>query len=102
MERTSERVQPYLAPLFGILVLAGCLLAHPHRIFVIIPVAGLIVSVLAAVTNAEVIAHRVGEPLGAIILALCVTVIEASLPGLHAWVDERLVAGGSVTTESDT
>jgi Ca2+:H+ antiporter len=79
MERTSGRVQPYLAPLFGILVLAGCLLAHPHRFFVIIPVAGLIVSVLAAVTNAEVIAHRVGEPLGAIILALCVTVIEASL-----------------------
>lgn len=29
------------------------------------------------------------------------TVIEASLPGLHAWVDERLVAGGSVTAESD-
>ena len=76
--RTSS-VTPYAAPLFGVLILAGCLLVHPSHVFVIIPVVGLVVSVLAAVANAEVIAHRVGEPLGAIILALSVTVIEASL-----------------------
>jgi Ca2+:H+ antiporter len=35
--------------------------------------------VVAAVHHAEVIAHRVGEPFGALILALSVTVIEAGL-----------------------
>ena len=36
-------------------------------------------SVFAAVHHAEVIGHKVGEPFGSIILALAVTVIEASL-----------------------
>ncbi|ANH80177.1 ionic transporter y4hA [Niabella ginsenosidivorans] len=39
----------------------------------------LIAGVLAAVHHAEVVAHRVGEPFGTIILALAVTVIEVSL-----------------------
>jgi Ca2+:H+ antiporter len=36
-------------------------------------------SVLAGVHHAEVVAHRVGEPFGTLVLALSVTVIEASL-----------------------
>jgi Ca2+:H+ antiporter len=40
---------------------------------------GLFGAVLAAVHHAEVIAHRLGEPLGTLILALAVTIIEASL-----------------------
>lgn len=36
-------------------------------------------SVLAAVYHAEVIAHRVGEPYGTLILALAVTIIEGAL-----------------------
>lgn len=39
----------------------------------------LIASVMVAVQHAEVVAHRVGEPFGALILALAVTVIEVSL-----------------------
>ena len=39
----------------------------------------LVAAVLAAVHHAEVIAHRVGEPLGTLVLALAVTVIEAAL-----------------------
>jgi len=39
----------------------------------------LIGSVLAAVHHADVVAHRVGEPLGSIVLAVAVTVIEVSL-----------------------
>ena len=41
--------------------------------------AGLIAAVLVAVYHAEVVAHRVGEPLGTLVLALAVTVIEVSL-----------------------
>ncbi|MET9636925.1 ionic transporter y4hA [Streptomyces virginiae] len=36
-------------------------------------------AVLAAVHHAEVVAHRVGEPLGSLILAVAVTVIEVAL-----------------------
>ncbi len=39
----------------------------------------LIASVLAAVHHAEVVAHRIGEPLGTLILALAVTIIEVAL-----------------------
>jgi Ca2+:H+ antiporter len=39
----------------------------------------LIAAVLVAVHHAEVIAHRVGEPFGTLVLALAVTVIEGSL-----------------------
>jgi Ca2+:H+ antiporter len=41
--------------------------------------AALIAAVLAAVHHAEVVAHRVGEPFGTLVLAVAVTVIEASL-----------------------
>ncbi|MFH8368425.1 calcium:proton antiporter [Streptomyces sp. NPDC018031] len=44
------------------------------------PVALILASaVLAAVHHAEVIAHRVGEPFGSLVLALAVTVIEVAL-----------------------
>lgn len=39
----------------------------------------LVMSVLAAVYHAEVVAHHTGEPFGTLILAIAVTVIEASL-----------------------
>jgi Ca2+:H+ antiporter len=39
----------------------------------------LVAAVLVAVHHAEVVAHRVGEPLGTLILALAVTVIETAL-----------------------
>ncbi len=39
----------------------------------------LIATVFAAVFHAEVVAHRVGEPLGTLVLAIAVTVIEVAL-----------------------
>lgn len=45
-------------------------------------------SVLSAVHHAEVVAHRVGEPFGTIILALAVTILEVSL------IISLMVAGG--------
>ena len=41
--------------------------------------AGLAGAVFAAVHHAEVVAHRVGEPFGTLVLALAVTAIEAAL-----------------------
>lgn len=42
-------------------------------------VASLIGSVIAAVHHAEVVAHKVGEPFGTLLLAVAVTVIEVAL-----------------------
>ncbi|MBW8362452.1 MAG: ionic transporter y4hA [Kaistella sp.] len=39
----------------------------------------LFATVLAAVHHAEVVAHKVGEPFGTIILAICITVLEVGL-----------------------
>lgn len=63
-------------PAPGVLVVAGVFLAA---------------SVLAAVHHAEVVAYRVGEPFGALILALAVTVIEVAL------IVTLMVSGGSET-----
>ena len=50
--------------------------SHPGTIVLV--VAGLLLAgaVLAAVHHAEVVAHRVGEPFGSLVLAVAVTVIE--------------------------
>ena len=49
-------------------------------------------AVLAAVHHAEVVAHRVGEPFGALTLAVAVTVIEVAL------IVTLMVSGGSETS----
>lgn len=48
---------------------------------ILVVVAGVLLgaSVLAAVHHAEVIAHRVGEPFGSLVLAVAVTLIEVAL-----------------------
>ncbi|MFC4786874.1 calcium:proton antiporter [Nocardioides sp. MAHUQ-72] len=70
-------------PVLGALVLAASWGRHPHGAPGALLVAGvavfLIGSVLAAVHHAEVVAHRVGEPFGSLLLAVAVTVIEVAL-----------------------
>ncbi|GAA1602486.1 ionic transporter y4hA [Kribbella hippodromi] len=48
-------------------------------VLLILVCAGLGAAVFAAVHHAEVVAHRVGEPFGTLILALAVTIIEVAL-----------------------
>lgn len=70
-----------LIPALSLAVLAGAsTLQHGW------PMAGVVVlgmaltlAVLSAVHHAEVVAHRTGEPLGTLVLALAVTVIEVAL-----------------------
>jgi len=45
----------------------------------LIAIVALIAGVLSAVHHAEVVAHKVGEPFGTIILAVAVTLLEASI-----------------------
>lgn len=58
--------------------------------------AGLIGSVLAAVHHAEVIAHRVGQPFGSMVLAIAVTIIEVAL------IVSMMFAGGDEGLARDT
>lgn len=67
-------------PLAALLVLLIALITHTTGAFGVTVVAlFLVAAVLAAVHHAEVVAHRVGDPLGSLILAVAVTVIEVAL-----------------------
>lgn len=80
----------WLSPLAGWTLLAASLVyAGPG--FNIALGAGLIASVLAAVHHAEVVAHRVGEPFGSLVLALAVTIIEVAL------IVSLMLSGGEAT-----
>ncbi len=68
-----------ILPLVGGLCLAVGFVLPLSAPFVTFMAAVLIGAVIAAVHHAEVIAERVGEPFGTLVLALAVTVIEASL-----------------------
>lgn len=68
-------------------VLACALLVLPAPVRALLPAAALdavlaavlVGTVLAAVHHAEVVAHRLGEPYGTLVLAVAVTVIEVAL-----------------------
>lgn len=66
-------------PLLAIGVLASGLSLPGLPAVLIACVPALLAAVAASVHHAEVIAHKVGEPYGTIVLALAVTVIEAAL-----------------------
>jgi Ca2+:H+ antiporter len=68
-----------LAPIAAAVVLAATWSSKPGTIVLVVVGAFLVASVLAAVHHAEVIAHRVGEPFGSLVLAVAVTVIEVGL-----------------------
>ena len=87
-----------LVPVLGVLALLltwGRDLGPAFVVLVAVVLAG---AVLAAVHHAEVVAHRVGEPFGSLVLAVAVTVIEVAL------IVTLMVSGGkgSATLARDT
>ncbi|MFF3227951.1 calcium:proton antiporter [Nocardia suismassiliense] len=66
-------------PLLAALALAVTWGRSLSGVAVVVVAAALIGAVLAAVYHAEVVAHRVGEPFGSLLLAVAVTVIEVAL-----------------------
>lgn len=69
----------WAAPLAGWAALGLTMVAGGGWVVGAAAAAGLVGSVLAAVHHAEVVAHRVGEPYGSLVLAVAVTVIEVAL-----------------------
>lgn len=79
MLRLLTRHWTTLVPLLAAVVLAIAWFTHPSGPAVIVVVLALVGAVLSAVQHAEVVAHRVGEPFGSLVLAVAVTVIEVGL-----------------------
>ncbi|MGN6549979.1 MAG: calcium:proton antiporter [Pararhizobium sp.] len=79
MLRKHLPVWTWLSPTAGWLLLLVTKAAHPPAAFAFLLGIGLVACVLAAVHHAEVVAHKVGEPFGTLVLALSVTVIEVAL-----------------------
>lgn len=79
------------APASAVLVLALAALVPALPGATLLLVAALGASVVAAVHHAEVIAHRVGEPYGTLVLAMAVTVIEVAL------IVSMMLSGGEST-----
>lgn len=90
MDHDHLPLRTWLSPLAAwVLLAASMMIARPF--FLIALGAALIACVLAAVHHAEVVAHRVGEPFGTLVLALAVTVIEVAL------IVSLMLAGGVET-----
>lgn len=70
---------PWIWPVVALLVAVPAMSAPPPWWLALPVVVALVGTVLAAVHHAEVIAERVGEPFGTLVLAVAVTVIEVAL-----------------------
>jgi Ca2+:H+ antiporter len=83
------------APIVAWLLLAGKTLGLDGALggaYVAFLAAGLFGGVLAAVFHAEVVAHKIGEPYGTLVLAVAVTSIEVAL------IVSLMISGGAATT----
>ncbi|MFC5983521.1 calcium:proton antiporter [Knoellia sp. GCM10027209] len=81
-----------LAP-FGALVALALTWGRGLNTPIVVVVAALLAAaVLASVHHAEVVAHRVGEPFGSLVLAVAVTVIEVAL------IVTLMISGGKDTS----
>jgi len=68
-----------LLPLAALATFGASLLIPGNFAFNLVSGVALIGAVIASVHHAEVIAHRIGEPFGTLMLALSVTIIEVAL-----------------------
>ena len=79
-------------PALAVVILGVHAILNPGAPFAAVEAFALITTVFAAVYHAEVIAHRVGEPFGTLVLALAVTIIEVAL------IVSMMITGGSDTS----
>ncbi len=78
----------WLVPVLSLALLVAAAVAGVGTLLAVLCAAALVAAVIAAVHHAEVVAHRVGEPLGTLVLALAVTAIETAL------ILSMMIAGG--------
>jgi Ca2+:H+ antiporter len=69
----------WLLPVVAVVLLAAGLLVPVGTVLSFLCAAALIGAVIAAVHHAEVVAHRLGEPFGTLVLTASITIIEVAL-----------------------
>jgi Ca2+:H+ antiporter len=79
------------APMVALLLFAGAQW-FVGSMYLLLMALGLFAAVMAAVHHAEVVAHRVGEPYGTLVLAIAVTLIEVAL------IVSLMISGGAEAT----
>src|SRR3954470_21927427 len=87
---------PFWAWLIPVVALASLVVAAAVGMgtpLIVLCGVALIAAVVVAVHHAEVVAHRIGEPLGTLVLALAVTAIESAL------ILSMMVADSQATSE---
>jgi Ca2+:H+ antiporter len=77
MTRTNPHWTWFVPVLAWLVIALG--LAMPGAFMTVLAAIALVGSVIVAVHHAEVVAHKVGEPFGTLVLAVAVTVIEVAL-----------------------
>jgi len=80
-----------IVPLAATLLLGAAFILPSSTVLLVTCAVALMATVVAAVHHAEVVAHRVGEPFGTLVLALAVTLIEGAL------IVSMMLAGGEDT-----
>lgn len=69
----------WLAPVAAVVVLALAILLSSQPLLAVVAGLVLVATVFAAVHHAEIVAYRIGEPFGTLMLAVAVTIIEVAL-----------------------
>src|SRR3954470_1822205 len=104
---TTVRSWTTFVPILGLALLLLTWGRHLPPALVALVALVLAGAVLAAVHHAEVVAHRVGEPFGSLVLAVAVTVIEVALivtlmadgkPGSETLARDTVFAAVMITT----
>src|SRR4051794_32039401 len=97
---------PTLVPVLALVVLAVAWFRHEHWAVLTVVAVALVGAIIAAVHHAEVVAHKVGEPYGSLVLAVAVTVIEVGLivmlmtgggPGTSSYARDTVFAAVMIT-----
>jgi len=95
-----------VVPVVALVVLLATWSQHEGPLVLTLIAVLLVGAVLAAVHHAEVVAHRVGEPVGSLVLAVAVTVIEVGLivmlmigggPGASTYARDTVFAAVMIT-----
>ena len=81
-----------VVPILAVGVLLATWTSHEHWLVLGVIAVVLAGAIVASVHHAEVVAHRVGEPFGSLVLAVAVTVIEVAL------IVTLMVSGGADTS----
>src|SRR3954464_12352390 len=97
---------PVVVPVLALIVLVFAWFRHEHWAVLAVVALALVGAIVAAVHHAEVVAHKVGEPFGSLILAVAVTIIEVGLivmlmtgggPGAGSYARDTVFAAVMIT-----